>query len=116
LGLDEKTGNQEVKPLDYQLLFDPAITQIMQIEYFRRVAEVDYGYFYPILEKYTYIYDFSVFSLFVSKDFLAEYFDYRPEFRTYFLTMRLSLSRTDVVDKIVYEKFCFYSCQISQYS
>jgi hypothetical protein len=26
LELDEKTGNQELKSLDYQLFFDPAIT------------------------------------------------------------------------------------------
>jgi hypothetical protein len=46
-----------------------------------------------------------IFSLFVTKDFLIEYFDYRPEFSTSYLTMRFSLSRTDVVDKIVFEKF-----------
>jgi hypothetical protein len=70
LELDEKSGAQEVKSLDYQVIFDPAITQIMQIEYYRRVAEVDYGYFLPQIEKHSFVFDLHIFSLFVTKDFL----------------------------------------------
>jgi hypothetical protein len=77
----------------------------MQIEYYRRVAEVDYGYFLPQIEKHSFVFDLHIFSLFVTKDFLKLYFDFKPEFRDSFLTMRFSLSRTDVLDKIVFEKF-----------
>jgi hypothetical protein len=77
----------------------------MQIEYYRQIAEIDYGYFFPVVEKYSYVYDLHIFSLFVSKEFLADYYEYKTEFSTSFLTMKFALSRTDVIEKIVYEKF-----------
>jgi hypothetical protein len=36
---------------------------------------------------------------------LADYYEYKTEFSTSFLTMKFALSRTDVIEKIVYEKF-----------
>ena len=105
LELDPKSGAQTVKNQDYALIFDDVNRQFLQIEYQRSIDSVDYGAFGADIQEYSYISDFEVFSLFLTKDFMYQYFNYFDALERGLFIIKFSLSRTDILNKIVYEKF-----------
>lgn len=79
--------------------------QIMNIEMERSIAMIDANPFISTNKNYTYISSFKHFSQILSQDLLEAYYDSIPVMAQTLFMMKMTLSRTDQIHKIVYEKF-----------
>ena len=105
LELDQKTGYTTIKSDDYQVIFDDNNRMFITIEYQRSISMIDTEVFGSKFVNYTYVSDFSYFTQVLGSTFIQSYFTYFTQLQTSMVSLRLGISRTDIIDKIVFEKF-----------